>query len=94
MNQTTSMNSMSQTYPLSFLNEGEQAEIVELRKFSNTVSNQNNSLLRLDEMGIRSGRIVEMLNNSNSNSVLIKVDNSRLALSRKIAMKIFVRRSE
>jgi ferrous iron transport protein A len=79
-------------YPLIFLNDGDSAEIVEFK--INPSSAHSNSLYRLDEMGIRSGKVIKMLNNGNSNSILIKVDNSRIAISRKIAMKILVRKSE
>jgi ferrous iron transport protein A len=76
-------------YPLLFLNEGESAEIVEI---TNTPDSDNAAAYyRLDEMGVRSGKIIKMLNKSNS--VLIKIDNSRIAVSRKIAMKIFVRKT-
>lgn len=77
-------------YPLVFLNEGESAEVVEIT--SPPDSTHASTYYRLDEMGIRSGKIIKMLNKSNS--ILIKVDNSRIAISKKIAMKIIVRKSE
>ena len=45
-------------------------------------------------MGFRVGKTVEMLNNGGQGPLLIKVDESRLALGRGIAMKIMVRRKE
>jgi ferrous iron transport protein A len=92
LNEIISKPAKNQGYPLIFLNEGDSAEIVEFK--TNPSSAHSDSLFRLDEMGIRSGKVIKMLNNGNSNSILIKVDNSRIAISRKIAMKIFVRKSE
>lgn len=82
-------------HPLGLLVSGETAEILEIRVNSKLIgieSKMHQTFLRLSEMGIRVGKNIEMLNGNNGNSVLIKVDNSRLAISRKIAMKIFVRR--
>lgn|GEM_PF-4594820 len=78
-------------YPLVFLNEGDSAKIVH---FSiNPQSKYSESLYRLEEMGVKSGKTIQMLNNSNGNSILVKIDNSRLAISRQIALKIFVRKA-
>ena len=79
------------SHPLVFLNEGDSAKIVH---FSiNPKSKYSESLYRLEEMGVKSGKIIQMLNNSNGNSILVKIDNSRLAISRHIALKIFVRKT-
>ncbi len=49
---------------------------------------------RVEDMGLRPGRIVEMLTNEGRGALLVKVDASRIALSRSVAMKIMVRRKE
>ncbi len=45
-------------------------------------------------MGIRKGKSVEMLNNEGRGPLLLKVDESRIAVGRGMAMKILVRRNE
>lgn len=47
--------------------------------------------IRLEDMGLRVGKSVEMLNNG-SGPVLLRVDESRIAIARGMAMKIVVRR--
>ena len=81
-------------HPLGLLSNGEKAEIINIIKPSSHKTQNNiwESFIRLDEMGVRTGNIIEMLNCGNDNTVLIKIDNSRLALSRSIAMKIYVRK--
>jgi len=44
------------------------------------------------DMGLRPGKQVEMLTNSGGGPLLLKVDESRIALGRGMAMKIYVRR--
>ena len=46
---------------------------------------------RIEEMGLRIGKMVEMLNNGGG-PILLKVDESRIAIARGLAMKIMVRR--
>jgi ferrous iron transport protein A len=43
-------------------------------------------------MGLREGKTVEVLNNPGNGPLLVRVDDSRLALGRGVAMKISVRR--
>jgi ferrous iron transport protein A len=43
-------------------------------------------------MGLRAGKVVEMLAGGGHGPLLVKVDESRLALGRGMAMQIFVRR--
>lgn len=45
---------------------------------------------RLEDLGLRAGQTVEMLNNDGRGPILVKVDNSRIAMDRGIAMKILV----
>jgi len=47
--------------------------------------------VRLEDMGLRVGKYVEMLNNG-SGPVLLRVDEARIAIARGMAMKILVRR--
>lgn len=81
-------------HPLGLLTNGEKAVIINVIKPATTVSQNHiwESFIRLDEMGVRAGNIIEMLNCGNDSTVLIKIDNSRLALSRSMAMKIYVRK--
>jgi ferrous iron transport protein A len=43
-------------------------------------------------MGLRIGKTVQMLTNGGGGPVLLKVDESRIAIARGMAMKIMVRR--
>jgi ferrous iron transport protein A len=47
--------------------------------------------VRVEDMGLRIGKKVEILNNGGG-PVLVRVDESRIAVARGIAMKIMVRR--
>jgi ferrous iron transport protein A len=49
-------------------------------------------MCRLEDMGLRCGKTVEMLSNSGHGSLLVRVDDSRIALGRGVAMKVSVRR--
>lgn len=51
------------------------------------------SEVRVEDMGLRIGKTVEILNNGGG-PVLVKVDESRIAVARGIAMKILVRRMQ
>lgn len=48
--------------------------------------------VRLEDMGLRVGKSVEMLTNGGG-PVLLRVDESRIAIARGMAMKILVRRT-
>ena len=48
---------------------------------------------RAEEMGLRAGKKIEMLRNE-GNTLLVLVDNTRIAIDRRMAMKITVRRTE
>lgn len=50
--------------------------------------------VRMEDMGLRPGRVVEMLTNEGRGALLVKVDESRIAVSRSVAMKIMVRRKD
>lgn len=83
--------------PLGLINVGETCEVVRVKtcKKKNKKlikSSKSNILNRLEELGLREGCNLEMLNNNSDNSILVKIDNSRIALPHKVSMKIFVRR--
>ncbi len=48
----------------------------------------------LVNMGLRPGKQIEMITNSGTGPLVLKVDESRIALGRGAAMKIYVRRNE
>jgi ferrous iron transport protein A len=72
--------------PLGLLLDGEIAEIVATPGGSGTCA------ARAEEMGLRIGKRVEMLNNA-AGPVLVKVDESRIAMDRGVAMRIKVRKA-
>jgi len=49
---------------------------------------------RIEDMGIRPGKTVEMLCNEGGRALLVKVDETRIAIGRAAAMKIMVRRKD
>lgn len=74
--------------PLGLLGPGERAEVV-----ATAERPQAACACRTEDMGLRAGRIVEMLaGGGGCGPLLLKVDESRLALGRGMAMKILVRR--
>lgn len=75
----------SAAFPLGLLVPGESAEIVSARIGPHAAGGS-----RLDEMGLRAGRTVEMLANAGG-PLLVKVDETRVAIGRGLAMKILVR---
>ncbi|MDX9708519.1 MAG: FeoA family protein [Trichloromonas sp.] len=84
---------------LALLSPGESGEIVSvnvhLEKRSTCCGQCNgsrhNKEHRVEEMGLRAGKVVEMLSNG-AGPLLLRVDDARIALSRGMAMKISVRR--
>ena len=89
-------------FPLGLLANGERAEVVsgipvpahghgpccgDCRG-----KGREGSAIRLEDMGIRPGKEVEMLNNGGGGALLVRVDDSRIAVGRGMAMKIMVRR--
>lgn len=76
--------------PVGLLNIGERGEIVEVRAAAVTCASD----CRVEEMGLRIGKIVEMLSNGGGGPILLKVDETRIALARGMAMKIMVRRED
>ena len=78
--------------PLGLLSMGEKGEIVAVR-LPSVAEPACKSDCRVEDMGLRVGKSVEMLTNGGSTGpLLLKVDESRIAIARGIAMKIMVRR--
>ncbi len=79
--------------PLGLLLEGEKAEIVEIKEQRGYCHGKSkNEFCHAEDMGLRIGKVVEMLNNRGTGPLLLKVDESRIALGRGMAMNIMVRR--
>jgi ferrous iron transport protein A len=79
--------------PLGLLSIGERGEILSIRgERSAPEAGKNRLLCHVEEIGLRVGKVVEMMNNEGKGSLLVKVDESRIALGRGMAMKIMVRR--
>ncbi|GFO65267.1 ferrous iron transport protein A [Geomonas paludis] len=82
--------------PLGLLSAGENGEIVEIMfgrgaAAGSPDAEHEKTMVRIEEMGLRIGKHVEMLTNG-GNTILLRVDESRIALARRMAMKIMVRR--
>jgi len=79
--------------PLGLLIPGERAEVVEIReKRCHSHERKEKHICHAEDMGIRVGNVIEMLNSDGRGPVLIKIDESRIAIGRGMAMKIMVRR--
>lgn len=87
--------------PLGLLSPGERGDIVEMRSGKNQCHGQchcdcgqghGKHGSRMEDLGLRIGKQVEMLNNAGP--ILVKVDESRIAVDRGTAMKIMVRRQQ
>jgi len=81
--------------PLGLLGAGEAGEILEIRTPGTPgtgagCGERARSGCRVEDLGIRVGRTVEMLNNGGG-PILLKVGESRLALDRGLAMKIMIK---
>lgn len=72
--------------PLGLLAEGECGEIVAGRRDGGRID------ARVEELGLRAGNRVTVLRNE-AGPLLVKVQESRIALDRAIAMRIQVRRT-
>lgn len=91
---------------LGLVSSGEQCEIVEIRhcggcgsdchdnrhKHGHAHGSKQKTTTRAEDMGLRAGKRVEMLKND-GNLLLLLVDDARIAIDRRMAMKIMVRRS-
>jgi ferrous iron transport protein A len=90
-------------FPLGLLGSGEKAEVVDkvpggshaLRPChcdSEGKGCRKGSTVRIEDMGIRPGKTIEMLSNEGGGALLVKIDEARIAMGRTMAMKIMVRR--
>jgi ferrous iron transport protein A len=68
--------------PLGLLNTGQRGEVSDIR--------QRGKCQRLEELGLRIGKKIEVLNSGRPGPLLIKVDETRLAIGHGVAMKIMV----
>lgn len=89
--------------PLGLLTTGEKAEIIEIKEKKRCSHGQCHGLCHgkrekfinhIEDLGLRVGKVVEMLQNGVHGPILIKVDESRIGMGRGMAMKILVRRIE
>lgn len=86
--------------PLGLLSTGETAEVLEIRggDFAKNCCDPTsnacacNHACRIEDMGLRTGKTIEMLSNEGRGALLIKIDETRIALGRGMAMKVMVRR--
>ncbi len=77
--------------PLGLLGQGEHGEIAALNsRKPSCCGGCAGEEGRIEEMGLRVGKMVEMLNNGGG-PVLLRVDESRIAVDRGLAMKIMVK---
>ncbi len=85
--------------PLGLLGAAELGEVVEVQGVKRCASGPAGERAahrscqdRIEDMGVRVGKVVEVLSNGGRGPLLLKVDESRIALGRGMAMKILVRR--
>lgn len=78
--------------PLGLLSPGEHGVITEIRIFpagGNGCDTRQKCDCRVEDLGLRIGKSVQMLNNGSP--MLLKVDESRIAVDRGMAMKIMIK---
>jgi ferrous iron transport protein A len=78
--------------PLGLLSPGEHGVITEFRLFTTGTpccTERQKCDCRVEDMGLRIGKTVQMLNNGSP--ILLKVDESRIAVDRGMAMKIMIK---
>lgn len=78
--------------PLGLLGTGEEAEVMEVKGRNDPRKCRRSC--RVEDMGLRAGKTVQMLNNEGRGPLLMKVGDSRIAMGRGMAMKIMVRRKQ
>ncbi len=81
-------------WPLSLMKEGERGEIAGLDSRDNHGQPGEGCREHLFNMGLRPGTQVEMITNRGGGPLVLRLDESRIALGRGMAMKITVRRKE
>ncbi len=92
--------------PLALMMPGEKAEIITIKSakqcgFGSCKGNRqghdgnhSRGINRIEELGLKVGKTVEMLNNDGGGPMLLKIDEARIAIGRGMAMKIMVERSD
>ncbi|RMD53765.1 MAG: ferrous iron transport protein A [Nitrospirae bacterium] len=76
--------------PLGLLSPGDRGEIIEI--ITNLrCGTSRGGIHRVEQMGLRMGKSIEILKNEGCGPIIVKVDNTRIAIGRGIAMKILVR---
>ena len=89
--------------PLGLLRKGEKGEIVDTISKAHHGSHRNcrrddkgrhAEHCRVEDMGFRAGKTVEMLKNEGRGPLLVKIDDARISIGRGMAMKIIVRRKD
>lgn len=77
--------------PLGLLSAGEHGEIadIQIAQTAGSCCQKTKCDCRIEDMGLRVGKTVQMLNNGSP--ILLKVDESRIAVARSMAMKIFIK---
>ena len=78
--------------PLGLLSPGEHGVITEIRlalSSGSCCAERQKCDCRVEDMGLRVGKTVQMLNNGSP--ILLKVDESRIAVDRGMAMKIMIK---
>jgi ferrous iron transport protein A len=84
--------------PLGLLKKGDDAEIMDIKTSKKEPQSPSeggaarDGLSRLEDMGLRKGKWVRILSNEMGGLLLVKVDESRIAMSRGTAMRILVKR--
>jgi Fe2+ transport system protein FeoA len=73
--------------PVALLSPGEHAEVVRLGEAG---SCDASGLCRASDMGLRCGQTVQMLSNTGSGPILLKVGNTRIAIGRSLARQVLV----
>ena len=78
-------------HTLDFLGRSEQAQIAEIKGQQGcSYKSTNNQLCHIEDSGLSVGKFVEMLNNEGRGPLLLKLDESKIAIGREMAMKIML----
>ena len=76
--------------PLALLNNGENGLVAKIPKEKPTQDGKVSIAKYIESLGIRVGKKIELLTKSNDGPVLVKVDNTRIALDQKLARRIML----
>lgn len=74
--------------PVALLSPGDHAEVVRLGRKEGSCDHRG--LGRCEDMGLRCGQRIEMLSNTGNGPVLVKVENTRIAIGRSLARQVLV----